>query len=361
MRVLCAALIAFMLVGCSSRPDQDVLRPQSVEEPAGARVVQVNVVTTRAPEAEAPWAYGANRAARPHYSAYAISIPPGHESGKIEWPPNGAVADPATDFVTLRQQDLSRSSFLSRMGRDGVGVYVHGYNTSYQEALYRLAQLATDAHLEGTPVLFSWPSQAHVAAYMADRDGSDYSRTALVGLLTDLTAGRSPNRPVIVLGHSMGGRLTMEALLQLRLTGRGDVLDRLEVVLAAPDIDIDLFRDQISVIGRMRHPITILVSADDQALRVSARLAARRTRLGQVDVRDPAVQALALQNGVRIVDITNLPTDDPAHSRYVGLLSGDSREANAALSSLNGVRQAGAFIFGQLGDALYGIGGALSD
>ena len=54
-------------------------------------------------------------------------------------------------------------------------------------------------------------------------------------------------------------------------------------ILAAPDIDIDLFRAQMASVGKMRHPITVLVASDDPALKISSRLAARRMRLGLAD------------------------------------------------------------------------------
>lgn len=359
MRVVLSVLISLLLLGCGERPDAALLRPQAVAEPAGARVVRLHSVTTRQPVPGAPWAYGVGRASAPQYAAFDVSIPPGHVPGQIEWPKSAATANPARDFVTRGQARMDRAAFLSQLGRGDVGVYVHGFNTSFQEALFRLAQLTADAHLEGSPVLFSWPSQAYVAAYLADRDGSDYSRNALVALMADLSETRRGSDRVLVLGHSMGARLTMEALRQLKLTGRQDVLDRLEVILAAPDIDIDLFRDQIGVIGKMRHPITVLVSSDDRALEVSARLAARRTRLGQVDVRNPSVQRLALQSGIRIVDITKLPSNDSAHSRYVGLMSGQG--GTAPRNPLEGLRQAGAFVFDQVGDTFHGIGTVLGD
>lgn len=144
---------------------------------------------------------------------------------------------------------------------------------------------------------------------------------------------------MMVLGHSMGGRLVMESLRQLKLTGRDDVLDRLEVILAAPDIDIDVFRDQIAALGKLRHPITVLISSDDRALKVSARLAARRARLGQVDVRDPDVQKLAVEGGIRIVDITEMPGGNSTHSRYVDLIS--AQQDIAARNPFEGLRQAG--------------------
>ncbi|MGF6859465.1 esterase/lipase superfamily enzyme [Rhodobacteraceae bacterium MBR-64] len=360
MRAVIFSLMWIVLLSaCSARPAPDLLRPQIVAEPAGARIVRVHSVTTRATYPDAPWAYGANRSGTVQYGAFDISIPPAHETGQIEWPGSFDKADPATHFITRQQQRMGRASFLSQVGRGQIGLYVHGYNTSYQEALYRLAQLATDAQLDGTPVLFSWPSEGQVAAYLADRDGADFSRDALVALLSDLTAGRSRNDPVIVLSHSMGGRLTMEALRQLKLTGRGDVLDRVEVILAAPDIDIDLFRNQIATVGKLRHPITVLTASDDRALRLSARLAARRTRLGQLDVRDPDVQKLAVDTGIRIVDITALPAGEDTHNRYVDLIS--SQQNISTHNPFSGLRRAGVFVFNQAGNALRGIGTVLAN
>ena len=360
MRAVIFSLMWIVLLSaCSARPAPDLLRPQIVTEPAGARTVRVYSVTTRATDRDAPWAYGADRSGTVQYGAFDISIPPAHETGQIEWPRRFDKSDPATDFITRQQQRMGSSNFLSQVGRGQIGLYVHGYNTSYQEALYRLAQLATDAQLDGTPVLFSWPSEGQVAAYLADRDAADFSRDALVALLSDLSAGRSRNDPVIVLSHSMGGRLAMEALRQLKLTGRGDVLDRVELILAAPDIDIDVFRNQIATIGKLRHPITVLTASDDRALRLSARLAARRTRLGQLDARDPDVQKLAVDTGIRIVDITALPIGDNTHNRYVDLIS--SQQNISINNPFVGLRRAGVFVFNQAGNALRGIGSVLAN
>ena len=131
-------------------------------------------------------------------------------------------------------------------------------------------------------------------------------------------------------------------------------------ILAAPDIDIDLFRAQMASVGKMRHPITVLVASDDPALKISSRLAARRMRLGLADVHDPAIQRLAVDSGIRIIDITEGETRDPAHSRYVGLISGEAGTA-ADVTLFGEIRQAGAFVFNQVGGALNSIGGALAE
>ena len=321
-------ILTLALAGCAARPGPEVLAPDAGALPEGARLVRVLTMTTRAPEANLPGAFGDSRSIRPSWLEYEVSVPPGHRPGKIEWPDrNGSSAD--RNFVMRSRQTLSRDAFAKRLLREGVGLYVHGFNTRFHEALFRTAQLSVDAHIEEKPVLFTWPSAGDPGAYLADRDASDFSRAALADLLRLLTKGRSASDAVPVLAHSMGARLTMETLVQLRLAGRDDVLDRIEVILAAPDIDIDLFRAQMVSLGPMKHPITVLVSSDDLALKLSSRLSARRIRLGLVDVRDPAVQRLAVATGIRIVDITDIPTDDPALLRW----SQGGLEAGAAAAA----------------------------
>ncbi|MBJ2149297.1 alpha/beta hydrolase [Paracoccus sp. IB05] len=345
MRPALILVLVLAVLACAPRPGADVLLPLAEGTVPDATTRRVWMVTTRARDPVNAWSFGPGRAPAPSYGYFDISVPPGHKPGAIEWPKGRP--DPAKDFVTLDQASLSARALLQDVGKGQTGLYIHGFNTSFQEALYRLAQLSADAHLPGNPVLFSWPSEAHVAGYIADRDAADYARSALTGLLSDLTRGRRSTEPVMVLGHSMGGRLTMEALRQLKLEGRSDVLDRLEVILAAPDIDLDVFREQMAVIGKLKHPLTVLVSSDDKALAFSARLAARRGRLGMVDVDDPAIRKMAQRMGIRIIDITDLPSDDPAHSRYVSLLSGAGE--NVVTNLFQGLRQAGAFALDQLG------------
>lgn len=67
--------------------------------------------------------------------------------------------------------------------------------------------------------------------------------------------------------HSEKGILTLSA--NGEETSDGATADLLEVVLAAPDIDVDVFRSQLHDIGRMQRPITLLVSNADKALAVS--------------------------------------------------------------------------------------------
>lgn len=358
-----------MITGCAPRPGPEVLNPTFASVP-GARIVTVYVATTRARGAPEGNDFTTGRAAALNFAAFRISVPPGHRPGEIEWPQGPA--DPATSFATVQQITLDRTTFERRVVAAGrsiggrkVGVYVHGYNRSFQEALFRLAQMTADADVSGVPILFAWPSEAKVTGYVADKEAVTYSRDGLADLLTLLARDRAAGR-ITVLAHSMGGWLTMEALRQLRLSGKGAVIDRLDVVLAAPDIDVDVFRAQVAVIGPLSPPLTVLVSRDDVALSVSSQIGGQRPRVGALDVDDPRVQEAAVRANVEIVDISSLTTSDPLrHDRYAGLAALYPRLAAAPKDGAGGdLRRAGAFVFDAVGTTLSSpftlAGGALA-
>src|SRR5690606_13139254 len=135
------------------------------------------------------------------------------------------------------------------------GIFVHGYNVGYEESVFRVTQMVNDANIDMAPMLFAWPSLGERAGYIADKDAANASRDQFAALLTKLATYRKRGE-IVILAHSMGGWLTMETLRQLRLQGRGDVLDRLTVILASPDIDTDVFWRQVQVIGPMKTPLT---------------------------------------------------------------------------------------------------------
>jgi esterase/lipase superfamily enzyme len=342
------ALLVLLLAGCA-RPGPDVLTPTLTTVP-GAKVATVYTATTRSRAVPGTNVYTNIRSIELNYGEFRISIPPGHVPGNIEWPPPGGASDPAVNFATVQQSVLGRQTFERQTGAvkgTKVGVFVHGFNTNFQEALYRLAQLKADAHVNGVPILFAWPSEAKLTGYLADKDAVTYSRDQLVDLLTMLARNRNVGS-IRVVAHSMGGWLTVEALRQLRVAGANDVLGRLEVILAAPDIDVEVFCSQIEVIGPLSPPMTVLVSRDDLALRLSSRLADRRQRLGMLDVNDPRVQETARMARIEIIDISDLKAPDAfRHERFAAFAA-----MYPHLTATGGSQSVGAFVFDTMGETL---------
>jgi esterase/lipase superfamily enzyme len=353
--VLLALALAAALAGCATRPGPETLDPVA-EASVSGKDVTLLAVTDRSPVEGSVSAFGDGRG-KLRYERFTMR----DVGSPADDRPAGAVissgSDPSRSFVTVSRRELDDKAFVQAVdhmqddGADTVVVFVHGYNYSYPEAVLRLAQLSADAGVRAVPILFSWPAQADFRAYVAARDSTTYARDDLVELLTMLSRSRSPRR-IAVLGHSMGAWLVMEALRQLRLEGRDDVIARFEVGLAAPDIDIDVFRRQAAVVGRLSPPLTVLVSADDRALAVSSRIAGGKPRLGLARADDPELQEVARRLGMRIIDISTLPASDGfKHDRFVNFAA----RYSAAVHDdrlVGGVQQAGVYLLDATGRIL---------
>lgn len=343
-------LFCCALAGCAARPDVRTIWPVAASVSHG-RTEQIFVATTRNTAQLPADGFTSLRSPQPHFAEFAISIPPGHVPGEIEWPKGQT--NPQTDFAVTSHKRLDEKTFIHRVNaasENGTGVFVHGYNYNFPEALFRTAQMAADAQLSDAPILFSWPSSASLLGYASDRESVTYSRDALAELLTQL-ADTSGGKPVTVFGHSMGGWLVMETLRQMRIAGEDEALSRLEVVLAAPDIDVDVFRQQLAVIGKMEIPMVVMVSPDDRALGLSA-IAGQRTRVGALDITDPAVQAAAQQSDMVLIDISAVGASSRLnHDRYIQLASAFpalGRETRQGST----FTEAGAFVLSSTGQIL---------
>ncbi len=343
--------LATMLAACATRPGPELLIPTGASTP-GARVMTVYVATTRSRQTPDTNVFTNGHSRELNYAAFKISIPPEHRAGNIELP--ASTPDPALTFATVQQEVLDNQTFERQIAaRSGARtplkatVFVHGFNTNFQEAVFRLAQMAADADVGGAPILFAWPSEAKLSGYVADKDAVTASRDQLAQVLTMIA--RDPAfADVTVLAHSMGAWLTVEALRQLRLAHNDAVISRLRVILAAPDIDVDVFRTQMAVIGPLSPPMTVLVSRDDIALSVSSFVADKRPRLGMIDVDNPRVQEAALKAKLEIIDVSSLKAPDRLHhDRFASLAALYPRltaEADGA-----GLRRAGVFVFNAVG------------
>lgn len=346
--------IVLVLAGCAGRPGPELLRETAAVVP-GAEVLTIYVATTRQRDANDERAFTSGRASHVSYAEYRISIPPTHKPSNIEWP--ARQVDPGRHFAVVGYRALDRGDFEREVARrrgghpPDVGVFVHGYNTNFQEALFRLAQMTADAGVgDAAPILFSWPSEGSVAGYVADKDAVTFSRDQLAAVLTTL-ARQKTRGPVTVVGHSMGGWLTAEALRQLRLTGNDAVVARLQVFLAAPDIDVDVFKAQVDVIGPLSPPLAILVSRDDLALRAAQLLTIERPRVGTLDVNDPRVEQVTRAAGIQVVEISALNTADAfRHNRFAALATLYPKVADGGSGQTQpDLRRAGAFVFNAVG------------
>lgn len=314
------------LAGCAARPTRDVLVPVE-KAPRYTPKVDMLVATTRDIErAGDATSFGTGRSPTINYAAVGLSIPKSHKAGDIEWPGPGT-PDTAQQMVVTDQASLGRGEFLQTIRSraasgdpeaSSVLVFVHGYNTQYQEAVYRFAQIIHDSEFRGTAVLFAWPSRGNTALYLADRDATTYSRDYFEATLRDIAAVQGV-REINILAHSMGNWLTLETLRQAKHKGRVDFNGKLgDVILASPDIDNDVFRTQLDVIGPLRRPMTVLVSGDDSALKASALLAGGQQRAGQITADEVRTFSKEIKRyNLRVVDLTGVDGgNNGSHSKF---------------------------------------------
>ena len=196
-------------------------------------------------------------------------------------------------------------------------VFVHGYNMRYHEAVYWLGQIAHDAKFQGTPLLFAWPSRGKAALYLADRESVTYSRDFFENFLREIAA-LPEVREIDVLAHSMGTLLTVETLRQASMKGDKTFEGKLrDVILASPDIDVNVLRTQLETIGRLPRPMTLLVSGDDKALGLSKLLDGGNDRVGLLTAGHQKAIEGARQYNLNIIDLTNVDPGDPSnHSKF---------------------------------------------
>ncbi len=129
---------------------------------------------------------------------------------------------------------------------------------------------------------------------------------------------RSKAEKVNVLAHSMGNWVTVEAFRQIRISGDLPPANKIgTIVLAAPDIDIDVFKAQLRRFGKPQKPFYVVLSQDDRALFLSRTIAGGVTRVG-----DSADTAELAALGATVIDLTDVKGADPTnHDKFVQLAS----------------------------------------
>lgn len=255
-----------------------------------------------------------------------VSIPIDHEAGDMDKPftmflielrPENPVDDVTflerskpvdwTTFTGMIQERLDVSPERETF------VFIHGYNTSFKEAAERTAQFWYDLRFEGPPILYSWPSQGTVSQYAVDENEVMRSEFHFKKFLRDLLKDSGAKR-VHLIAHSMGNRILANSLVSLAEDGtldRADCQIR-EVILAAPDIDAEVFRDQLAPQFLKRKPrVTLYASSNDEALQASrSAMVNKYRRAGDAD------GGIVVVDGLESIDASQLNTSLDTHGYF---------------------------------------------
>jgi esterase/lipase superfamily enzyme len=248
-----------------------------------------------------------------HYGSCEVSIPPTHDVGAVERPTIGPENE--REHVVLKKtEELEEETFFQAI-RDRLSsipkedkscfVFIHGFNVDFENAARRTAQIHFDLKFQGVPIFFSWPSRANVRHYFSDRNEIEFSRYVIKQFLTDV-ADRSDAKRIHVIAHSMGADATCRAIAEMG--EKGKIFD--QIVLAAPDIDREVFRRQIAPrLTKTANRTTLYCSKNDLALLLS------RNFNDSMRAGDSSTGALVLQD-VDTVDASDIDTDLLGHSYY---------------------------------------------
>ncbi len=315
--ILTILMLSLTLGACATKPTVGLGVIADVRDATSERVF---LATMRVPSPDKQIMFGAERSDNLHFGDFTISVPKSRIAGSMEFP----TAKPdlkkqfAVTSATLTDDDAILTSRLRASlatlppEQRNIFIFIHGYNVSFAEGLFEQAQLRHDFEIPGISLHFSWPSAAKTALYLYDRDSVEYSRDGLMRTLR-IAAAAKP-KSIILLAHSMGTLLTMETLRSLSLEGDNALVGMIDpLVLAAPDIDIDVFRTQLASLTTRPKSIIVLVSEEDKALRISGELRGGKSRVGAGANKDELVA-----QGLTVLDLATVRAkgDRLSHSTF---------------------------------------------
>lgn len=253
------------------------------------------------------------------YGVADISIPRDHRMGTLEGPAISKLEfreNPEQHVVLMAVAERDRTAFFRELKQKIAGspkrnalVFIHGYNITFAEAARRTGQLAYDLAFDGAPLFYSWPSQGNVPGYVIDANNTEWTVTHLKGVITGLVE-RSGADNVYVIAHSLGSRALVEAVSDLKYERPGVRAKIREVILAAPDIDSEIFvRDIAPRIAGDGIGVTLYASGNDKAM------VASRNLHGYPRAGDSS-RGLAIARGVESIDASGAGTDFVGHAYY---------------------------------------------
>lgn len=224
--------------------------------------------------------FGSDFDDRVHFGKRIVRIPSTHQPGELGSPlwkrlltqvDDRITVDPAT---VLAPDAFARDvrSFLARLdpADRNVFVFIHGFNTTFDDAARRAAQLGFDLKVPGITAFYSWPSRGSVTAYLTDVSSIEASEEHIADFLVKVTALADRGK-VHLIAHSMGNRGLLRAMHRATTQAALRSGTRFgQIFLAAPDVDAKLFRQLASVYPQVSERTTLYVADQDKAIAAMA-------------------------------------------------------------------------------------------
>ena len=249
-----------------------------------------------------------------------VSVPRSHTVSELEAPSilRFEISESLSQHLILQKTERLESSRFHNLLRQRVGnsarrelfVFVHGFNVSFEDAARRTAQIHYDLKFDGAPIFFSWPANdKFIFTYAADETNVAWAVPHLKKFLLEIVK-ESQAQSINLIAHSMGNRALAAALREIDLEFRDQSRLFNQVILAAPDIDADDFRNNIApALQRTARGLTLYASSHDEAL-LASQFIHRRPRAGD------AGDGLTVIAGIDTIDVTAIDQSLWGHSYY---------------------------------------------
>jgi len=259
------------------------------------------------------------------YGYLDVTIPAVHQEAALETRSRWDIVSYFVDDAGLRNRyvlldkvtPLSRDGFLSALQKQiksspskDVFIFVHGFNSTFEDAARRCAQLAYDLDFDGTPMMYSWASAGSATAYTKDEATVQSSGQKMAQMLDDVVAHSGAER-IHLIAHSMGNRALIEALQNYLASpaarNRHRIFD--QIVFTAPDVDRDYFVGAMKSLTDVATRVTLYASDTDLALQSSQILhAAPRAGLAGINIIS--------MPGLDTIDMSAVPADSLGHNYF---------------------------------------------
>lgn len=210
-----------------------------------------------------------------------VYIPESHEvgsTGSSSWSRILKWSDDRIKILNIKSSDAEAWTAAaaealrnSNSGGHDAVVYVHGYNNDFEEAARRAAQIGFDLGVDGVMAFFSWPSRGEESEYLADVEAVQASERAFEKFLTAVSSIPGVER-VHVIAHSMGNVALLRVVSGLK---QASSMKFGQIILAAPDVDVELFRQLAVAYPQACERTTLYVSPKDKAVWLSQWLRGR--------------------------------------------------------------------------------------
>ncbi len=223
-----------------------------------------------------------------------------------------AAPDPTKDYTLENLQPLDKAEFRRQVRSGDLLLYVHGFRNEFSDAILRTAQLRYDLEFPGPAVAFCWPSDGALneEVYTSTHALADVSVGDLAEVLGVLLSQQDDpsGRRIHIIAHSMGNRVVLGAIYRLSAQGLlGENAKALgEVVLAAPDVGLLTFHQQVPYAIAASQRTTLYFCERDVALGMSQR----------INYYEPAGRVPYLFTGLDSIDANVADTSFLSHSYY---------------------------------------------